>query len=59
MKPKREMLDFNLMLVFYLQGEQVARNGWEKPINRESGYFFTQNDQQAHDWMVVGEEEND
>lgn len=53
MKPLREMLDFNTMLAFYLIGEFVARHGWEQPIDRNSGYIFTEDDQRANDWMTV------
>ena len=62
MKPLREMLSFNLMMVFYLNGNLVARHGWDQPIDYNSGYLFTADDQTAKDWMVVvveAEEEND
>ena len=53
MKPLREMLNFNLMMAFYLQGLSVARHDWEYPVNNLSGYIFTAEDQMADDWMVV------
>lgn len=53
MKSLREMLNFNLMMAFYLQGQSVARHGWEYPVNYHSGYVFTEEDQHADDWMVV------
>ena len=59
MKPLREMLNFNLMMAFYLQGQSVARHDWERPVNYQSGYIFTAEDQTADDWMVVEEEERD
>lgn len=59
MKPLREMLNFNLMMAFYLQGQSVARHEWKQPINQDGGYIFTAEDQTADDWMVVEEEEND
>jgi len=54
----RDMLDFNTMLALYLIGKLVARHGWEQPIDRNSGYIFSEDDQRADDWMVV-KEEND
>ena len=59
MKPLREMLNFNLMMAFYLQGQSVARHDWEGPVNYQSGYIFTAEDQTADDWMLVEEEERD
>lgn len=53
MKPLREMLNFNPMMAFYLQGQSVARHEWEYPVNYHSGYVFTEEDQHADDWMVV------
>lgn len=58
MKPLRDMLNFNLMMAFYLQDQSVARHEWEQPIDRNSGYIFSEDDQRADDWMVV-KEEND
>lgn len=55
MRPLREMLTFNLMMAFYLQGLSVARHDWEYPVNNLSGYIFTAEDQTANDWMVVEE----
>ena len=52
------MLDFNTMLALYLIGKLVARHEWEQPIDRNSGYIFSEDDQRADDWMVV-KEEND
>ena len=53
MQPTRDMLDFNTMLALYLIGETVARHEWEQPIDHNSGYIFTPDDQQANDWMTV------
>ena len=53
MKVLRTTLDFNLMMSLYLVGESVARHGWTEPIDRNSGYIFTAEDQTANDWMVV------
>ena len=58
MQPVRENLGFNLMMALYLQGQSVARHAWEQPIDRDSGYIFSEDDQRADDWMVV-KEEND
>ena len=55
MKPLREMLNFNLMMAFYRQGQSVAWHDWEGPVNYQSGYIFTAEDQTADDWMVVEE----
>lgn len=57
MKPLREMLDFDLMMVFYLNGHLVARHGWETPVSINDNYIFTADDQQANDWMVVAPEQ--
>lgn len=57
MRPKREMLDFQLMMVFYLNGHLVARHGWETPVSINDNYIFTEDDQLANDWMVVEKEE--
>ena len=57
MRPKREMLDFQLMMIFYQQGEWVARHGWETPVSINDNYIFTADDQQANDWMVVAPEQ--
>ena len=56
MQPVRENLSFNLMLALYLQGQSVARHGWDVPVNLNSGYIFTADDQTADDWMVVAED---
>lgn len=53
MQPTRDMLDFNTMMALYLTGELVARHGWETPVDINSGYIFTPDDQQANDWMTV------
>jgi hypothetical protein len=50
---RRDMLDYNTMLALYLSGGCVARHEWEQPINQDSGYIFTKDDQRANDWMVV------
>ena len=55
MIPLRDVLNFNLMMAFYLQGQSVARHSWEAPINYHSGYIFTAEDQTADDWMVVAD----
>ena len=47
------MLDFNTMMALYLTGELVARHEWETPVDINSGYIFTPEDQQANDWMTV------
>jgi hypothetical protein len=51
------MLDFQLMMIFYQQGEWVARHGWETPVSISDNYIFTADDQQANDWMVVAPEQ--
>lgn len=56
MQPLRDMLNFNLMMSFYLQGQSVARHGWDVPVNLNSGYVFSADDQMADDWMVVAED---
>ena len=56
MKSLREMLNYNLMMAFYLQGQSVARHGWDVPVNLNSGYVFSADDQMADDWMVVAED---
>lgn len=56
MQPVRENLSFSLMMAFYLQGQSVARHGWDVPVNYNSGYIFSADDQTANDWMVVAED---
>lgn len=56
MRPLRDALNFNHMMAFYLQGQSVARHGWDVPVNYNSGYIFTTDDQTADDWMVVEED---
>lgn len=58
MYPLRDALNFNLMMAFYLQGQAVARHGWTTPVNYNSGYIFTEEDQTANDWMIVKDEED-
>ena len=33
MRPLRDALNFNHMMAFYLQGQSVARHGWDVPVN--------------------------
>lgn len=56
MRPLRDALNFNHMMAFYLQGQSVARHGWDMPVNYNGGYIFTTDDQTADDWMVVEED---
>jgi len=58
MIPLRTMLDFDTMFEFYLIGEFVARRKWTEPIDRNSGYTFTEDDKKANDWMTIKVEQS-